>query len=124
MARSGPSRARLVTIVLAACLAAAIAGCGAQSAVQPEPQLTGVQLAAVLLPQSYFPADYTLDHKNSANSGDALLTAPATASLATVDCPALYAAGPVKLGPTAYASSLRTRSSGSTAALDYGQAIL
>lgn len=49
-------------------------------------QLTGTELQTVLLPQSYFPAGYTLSSSSAVTSGGSLETAPATYNLATVSC--------------------------------------
>jgi hypothetical protein len=49
-------------------------------------QLTGTQLQTVLLPQSFFPAGFTLSSSSAVSSGGALLSAPAQYNLATVDC--------------------------------------
>jgi hypothetical protein len=49
-------------------------------------QLTGTQLEAVLLPQTYFPAGFTLSSSSAVSSGSALLSAPPQYDLATVSC--------------------------------------
>jgi hypothetical protein len=49
-------------------------------------QLTGTQLETALLPQSYFPAGFTLSSSTAVNSGAALTSASATYDLATISC--------------------------------------
>jgi hypothetical protein len=49
-------------------------------------QLTGTQLQTVLLPQSSFPAGFTLSPAATVSSGGALTSAPPRYDLATVDC--------------------------------------
>jgi len=49
-------------------------------------QLTGTQLQTVLLPQSFFPAGFTLSQSSEVSSGDTLASAPAQYDLATTDC--------------------------------------
>jgi hypothetical protein len=49
-------------------------------------QLTGTQLETVLLPQSFFPAGFTLSSSSAVSSGSALTSAPAQYDLATVSC--------------------------------------
>jgi hypothetical protein len=49
-------------------------------------QLTGAQLQSVLLPQSYFPAGFTLSSSGAVNSGGSLTSAAAQYDLATVSC--------------------------------------
>jgi hypothetical protein len=49
-------------------------------------QLTGTQLQAVLLPQSYFPAGYTVSSSSDVSSGGKLETAPASHPFATMTC--------------------------------------
>jgi hypothetical protein len=49
-------------------------------------QLTGTQLETVLLPQSFFPAGFTLSPSSAVSSGPALSSALPQHDLATVDC--------------------------------------
>jgi hypothetical protein len=49
-------------------------------------QLTGTQLASVLLPQSSFPAGFTLSASSAVTSGDSLSSSPAAYDLATMSC--------------------------------------
>jgi hypothetical protein len=49
-------------------------------------QLTGTQLEAVLLPQSFFPAGFTLASSSQVSSGDTLTSAPPQYDPATADC--------------------------------------
>ena len=49
-------------------------------------QLTGTQLETVLLPQSFFPAGFTLSPSSAVSSGSALSSSPPQYDLATVDC--------------------------------------
>lgn len=49
-------------------------------------QLTGTELATVLLPQSSFPAGFTLSSSSAVSTGDALSSVPPQYDLATVDC--------------------------------------
>jgi hypothetical protein len=49
-------------------------------------QLTGTQLATVLLPQSFFPAGFTLSPSSAVSSGAALSSSPPRYNLATVGC--------------------------------------
>ena len=49
-------------------------------------QLTGTQLQTVLLPQSFFPAGFTLSSSSLVTSGSALTSSPPQYDLATVDC--------------------------------------
>jgi hypothetical protein len=122
IARPESRRTALVTVVLAGFLAA-VAGCAARSPAGPEAQLTGVQLAAALLPQSYLPADYPFDRNGSTNSGDSLFTAPADANWASAGCAAQTAVDRMALGETAYANSYHAKGSRSTLWLAYGQTV-
>jgi hypothetical protein len=103
----------LAAVALAACLAVAIAGDVAVSSPAPRPatpravppaQYTGTQLAAALAPQSAFPAGFAPVKTASTNSGDGLLTAPATTNLAKLGCAALETTNP-QLGMSAYATA-------------------
>lgn len=49
-------------------------------------QLTGTQLETVLLPQSFFPAGFTLSSSSAVSSGSALSSSPPQYDLATADC--------------------------------------
>jgi hypothetical protein len=49
-------------------------------------QLTGTTLQTVLLPQSFFPAGFTLSPSSAVSSGDSLTSAPPQYDLATTDC--------------------------------------
>lgn len=49
-------------------------------------QLTGTQLTPVLLPQSYFPAGFTLSAPTAVSSGASLSSSPARYDLASVSC--------------------------------------
>jgi hypothetical protein len=49
-------------------------------------QLTGTQLATVLLPASDFPGGFALSSSSAVTSGDSLVSAPAQYNLATVGC--------------------------------------
>jgi hypothetical protein len=49
-------------------------------------QLTGTQLETVLLPQSFFPAGFTLSSSSVVSSGAVLSSSPPQYDLATVDC--------------------------------------
>ena len=49
-------------------------------------QLTGSQLATVLLPQSSFPAGFAMSPSSAVSSGGSLTSAPAQYDLATIDC--------------------------------------
>jgi len=49
-------------------------------------QLTGTQLQSVLLPQSFFPAGFTLSSSSAVSSGDTLTSAPPQYALATTSC--------------------------------------
>src|SRR5215470_13116188 len=51
---------------------------------QASGQLTGTQLQSVLLPQSYFPAGFTLAPSSAVTSGGTLLASPAAYQLATI----------------------------------------
>jgi hypothetical protein len=53
---------------------------------QASGQLTGTQLATVLLPQSYFPAGFTLSASSAVSTGNSLSSAPAQYDLASVSC--------------------------------------
>ena len=53
---------------------------------QASGQLTGTQLEQVLLPQSAFPAGFTLSSSSAVSSGDALSSSPAQYDLASVSC--------------------------------------
>jgi hypothetical protein len=121
----------LAAVALAACLAVAVAGDVAGDvavkasvpsttrAVSP-PQRTGTELAAALAPQSAFPAGFTAVKEASQNSGDALLTAPATVNLATLDCASLETTSGLKLGMSAWATS-GTETAGTVSGQAYAQ---
>ncbi len=49
-------------------------------------QLTGTQLETVLLPQSFFPAGFTLSSSSAVSSGPVLSSSPPQYDPATVDC--------------------------------------
>jgi hypothetical protein len=69
-------------------------------------QLTGTQLQSVLLPQSYFPAGFTLSSSSAVSSGDSLSSAPAQYDLATVSCATFVNhLGNTGFGETAMASN-------------------
>jgi hypothetical protein len=69
-------------------------------------QLTGTQLQTVLLPQSSFPAGFTLSPSSAVSSGDALSSAPPQYDLATVDCATfINHFGNTGFGETAMASN-------------------
>jgi hypothetical protein len=53
---------------------------------QASGQLTGNQLQTVLLPQSYFPAGFTLSSSSAVSSGGSLSSSPAQYDLATISC--------------------------------------
>jgi hypothetical protein len=68
-------------------------------------QLTGTQLETVLLPQSYFPAGFTLASSSAVSSGDTLTSAPPQYDLATIGCAAFVNHfGNTGFGETAMAS--------------------
>ena len=69
-------------------------------------QLTGTQLQTVLLPQSSFPAGFTLSPSSEVSSGSILSSAPPQYDLATVDCATfINHFGNPGFGETAMASS-------------------
>jgi hypothetical protein len=49
-------------------------------------QLTGTQLTSVLLPQSSFPAGFTLSPSSAVSSGDSLTSGPAAYDMSTISC--------------------------------------
>jgi hypothetical protein len=49
-------------------------------------QLTGTELASVLLPASDFPAGFTVSSSGATNSGGSLTSGPAQYPLATISC--------------------------------------
>jgi hypothetical protein len=49
-------------------------------------QLTGTQLTSVLLPQSSFPAGFTLSASGAVSSGDSLTAGPAAYDVSTISC--------------------------------------
>jgi len=49
-------------------------------------QLTGTELETVLLPQSFFPAGFTLSSSSAVSSGSVLSSSPPQYDLATIDC--------------------------------------
>jgi len=53
---------------------------------QASGQLTGTQLQQVLLPQSAFPAGFSLSSSSAVSSGGSLSSTPATYNLASVSC--------------------------------------
>jgi hypothetical protein len=73
---------------------------------QASGQLTGTQLETALLPQSYFPAGFTLSSATAVNSGAALTSAPAKYDLATISCSTfLQHLGSAGFGETAMAAN-------------------
>lgn len=69
-------------------------------------QLTGTQLQSVLLPQSSFPAGFTLSPSSAVSSGDSLSSGPAQYDLATVSCATFVNhLGNTGFGETAMASN-------------------
>src|SRR5215469_5229910 len=73
---------------------------------QASGQLTGTQLQSVLLPQSYFPAGFTLSSSSAVTSGGALLSSPAAYQLATISCATfINHLGSTGFGETAMASN-------------------
>jgi hypothetical protein len=72
-------------------------------------QLTGTQLETVLLPQSSFPAGFTLSSSTAVSSGSALSSSPPRYDLATVDCATFVNHfGNTGFGETAMASASAT----------------
>ena len=68
-------------------------------------QLTGTQLASVLLPASDFPAGFTAPSSGPITSGGSLTTGPATYDLATTSCATfIQHLGTVGFGETAMVS--------------------
>ena len=73
---------------------------------QASGQLTGTQLQSVLLPQSYFPAGFTLSPESAVTSGGSLLSSPAAYQLATISCATfINHLGSTGFGETAMASN-------------------
>jgi len=73
---------------------------------QASGQLTGTQLQSVLLPQSYFPAGFTLAPSSAVTSGGTLLASPAAYQLATINCATfINHLGSTGFGETAMASN-------------------
>ena len=69
-------------------------------------QLTGTQLQTVLLPQSFFPAGFTLSPSAAVSSGGALTSAPPQYDLATISCSVFVNhLGNTGFGETAMASA-------------------
>ena len=69
-------------------------------------QLTGTQLQTVLLPQSFFPAGFTLSPSAAVSSGGALTSGPPQYDLATISCSAFVNhLGNTGFGETAMASA-------------------
>lgn len=69
-------------------------------------QLTGTQLQSVLLPQSYFPAGFTLASSSAVTSGGTLASSPATYRLAAISCATFIThLGSTGFGETAMASN-------------------
>jgi hypothetical protein len=69
-------------------------------------QLTGTQLQTVLLPQSFFPAGFTLSQSAAVSSGGALTSAPAQYDLAKIGCATFVNhLGNTGFGETAMASA-------------------
>lgn len=69
-------------------------------------QLTGTQLTAVLLPQSSFPAGFTLSSSSAISSGGSLTSGPAAYDLATTSCATFVDhLGNTGFGETAMASN-------------------
>ena len=69
-------------------------------------QLTGTQLQTVLLPQSSFPAGYSMSSASAVSSGGSLETAPASYDLGTVSCANFVQhLGDTGFGETAMASN-------------------
>jgi hypothetical protein len=86
-ATKGVSYATPATAAPAATAPASAAPTGPMTPVpQASGQLTGTQLAQVLLPQSDFPAGFSLSSSSVVSSGDALSPSPATYNLASVSC--------------------------------------
>jgi len=68
-------------------------------------QLTGTELASVLLPQASFPAGFTLSPASEINSGDSLSTGPVTYDLSSISCATfVQQLGNTGFGETAMAS--------------------
>jgi hypothetical protein len=75
-------------------------------------QLTGTQLETVLLPQSFFPAGFTLSSSSAVSSGSVLSSSPPQYDLATADCATFVNHfGNTGFGETALASVSATGSS-------------
>jgi len=73
---------------------------------QASGQLTGTQLETALLPQSSFPAGFTLSSSNAVNSGSTLTSSPAKYHLATISCATfLQHLGSTGFGETAMAAN-------------------
>jgi hypothetical protein len=73
---------------------------------QASGQLTGTQLETALLPQSYFPAGFTLSSSTAVNSGAALTSSPAKYDLSTMSCATfLQHLGSTGFGETAMAAN-------------------
>jgi hypothetical protein len=73
---------------------------------QASGQLTGTQLNLVLLPQSDFPAGFTLSSSTAVNSGGTLTSSPAKYDLATISCATfLQHLGSTGFGETAMAAN-------------------
>jgi hypothetical protein len=75
-------------------------------------QLTGAQLQTALLPQSSFPAGFTLSSQSAVNSGGTLSSSPATYDLATISCATFVQhLGSTGFGETAMAANSFTAQS-------------
>ena len=75
-------------------------------------QLTGTQLESVLLPQSFFPAGFTLASSSQVSSGDTLTSSPPQYDPATADCATfINNFGDPGFGETAMASESATAQS-------------
>jgi hypothetical protein len=79
-------------------------------------QLTGTQLETVLLPQSSFPAGFSLSSGSAVDSGGSVTATPAAVSLATMSCSDFVSTlGNTGFGESAMAGNSFTYSSGNQA---------
>jgi hypothetical protein len=82
-------------------------------------QLTGTDLASVLLPASFFPAGFTAPSSGPVTSGSALISAAATNNLATMGCAPFVE----RLGSTGFGETALAAVSLSGSAQDFGELV-
>jgi hypothetical protein len=118
-------RALAVTIAAAGLSFAAVAPLAPLAASTTPRQLTGTQLASALLPASYFPAGYKVDHSNDYNSGSRLERGPARYNIARISCKTFNnAVGKKGFGESAIATDFFAQSEGNSFRLDaFGQLV-